>query len=240
MDDGVSQTSQRVGGSVTERRPGQNDVDLLHGDRSTEEDRDRLEGILEEFRTGFDALRNIGPCVTFFGSARFGEEHQYYRLARATAAAFGGAGFAIMTGGGPGVMEAANRGATDVGALSIGCAIDLPREQATNGYVDQVIDFRHFYARKVMLVRYSQAFVLMPGGFGTLDEVFETATLIQTGKILSFPMVLMGVEFWEPITHFVTESLIREATIDAEDRELFYLTDDPDEAVGYVLARLSS
>lgn len=225
---------------MNERRPDQNDVDLLHGDRSADEDRQRLAAILEEFRTGFDALRNIGPCVTVFGSARFGEDHRYYRLARTTAARFGEAGFAIMTGGGPGVMEAANRGASDVGAHSIGCAIELPREQRTNRYIDQVIEFRHFYARKVMLVRYSQAFVLMPGGFGTLDEVFETATLIQTGKILGFPMVLMGVEFWEPITHFVTESMIRESTIDPEDRELFVSTDDPDEAVRYVLAQLSS
>ena len=224
---------------MTDRPMGQNDIDLLHGDRSAEEDDRRLARILDEFRTGFDTLRNIGPCVTFFGSARFGEEHRYYQLARTTAARFGEAGFAIMTGGGPGVMEAANRGATDAGAQSIGCAIELPNEQRTNRYVDHVIDFRHFYARKVMLVRYSQAFVLMPGGFGTLDEVFETATLIQTGKILGFPMVLMGVEFWEPITHFVTESMIREATIDPEDRELFFATDDPDEAVRRVIARLS-
>ena len=239
VDDDPSIVHRRAGGNVDGGRLGGNDVDLLVGDRSVEEDRRRLDGIIEEFGNGFDALRNIGPSVTVFGSARFDEGHRYYRLARATAAAFGEAGFAILTGGGPGVMEAANRGARDVGARSIGCTIDLPNEQPTNAYVDSVVEFRHFFARKVMLVRYSQAFVLMPGGFGTLDEVFETATLIQTGKILGFPMVLMGVEFWQPITHFVTASMIREATIDPTDRDLFFATDDPDVAVQHVLARLS-
>jgi len=216
------------------------DLVLRQGDRSREADDARLEVIAEEFRTGFEALRDLGPCVTVFGSARFEEDHRYYRLARRAAASFGEAGFAVMTGGGPGVMEAANRGARDVGALSLGCTIALPNEQTSNPYIDREIRFRHFFARKVMLVRYSQAFVLMPGGFGTLDEVFETATLMQTGIMLDFPLVLMGTGFWNPITHFVTESLLAETTIDEADRRYFYATDEPEAAVDHVTSRLGS
>lgn len=207
--------------------------------RSVEADEARIELIRSEFERGFEALRDLGRCVTIFGSARFDEDHRYYDLARRTGAAFAEAGFAVMTGGGPGIMEAGNRGAHEAGGRSIGCAIELPMEQDTNPYLDTEVMFNHFFTRKVILVRYSQAFVMMPGGFGTLDELFETATLIQTDKMPGFPMVLMGTDFWGPITHFVTESLMAEQTISPEDRELFLATDDPHEAVSMVTAALA-
>ena len=207
---------------------------LRNGERSEEADAHRIAEITAQFERGFSALRDVGPCVTIFGSARFSEEHPFYDLTRRTARAFGDAGFAVMSGGGPGVMEAANRGAREAGALSIGCTIELPFEQSGNQYMDIQVPFQYFFARKVCLVRYSQAFILMPGGFGTLDEVFETATLIQTGKMPGFPLVLMGEEFWDPITSFVTDSLVRMETIDPEDRDFFYATDDPADAVRHV------
>jgi uncharacterized protein (TIGR00730 family) len=149
-----------------------------------------------ELMRGFRALHFVGPCVTVFGSARFKEDHAYYHLARAVGAGLARAGFTVMTGGGPGIMEAANRGAKDVGGRSLGCNIELPEEQQPNAYLDQWITFKHFNIRKLMLVKYSYAFIVMPGGYGTLDELFEVATLIQTGKLQDFPVVLMGREFW--------------------------------------------
>ena len=211
---------------------------LTETTRSAAEDDERVAIIEHQFREGFETLRDLGRCVTIFGSARFDENHRYYRLARATGAAFADAGFAVMTGGGPGIMEAGNRGAFEAGGRSIGCTIELPHEQQGNPYLDTEVSFRHFFARKVVLVRYSQAFIMMPGGFGTLDELFETATLIQTGKMPGFPMVLMGTEFWNPITHFVTESLMAEQTISPGDRDLFVATDDPEEAVALVRSAL--
>ena len=186
--------------------------------------------IFWEFVRGFRALHFAGPCVTIFGSARFTEVHPYYRMARKLGAELARAGFTVMTGGGPGIMEAANRGAKDVGGRSIGCNIVLPQEQKPNAYLDQWITFRYFFVRKVMLVKYSYAFVALPGGFGTLDEVFETATLIQTGKIREFPLVLMGKEFWAPLLEFMTERLIKARTIDAEDLSRIIVTDSAEEA----------
>jgi uncharacterized protein (TIGR00730 family) len=186
--------------------------------------------IFWEFVRGFRALHFAGPCVTVFGSARFTEVHPYYRMARKLGAELARAGFTVMTGGGPGIMEAANRGAKDVGGRSIGCNIVLPEEQKPNVYLDQWITFRYFFVRKVMLVKYSYAFVALPGGFGTLDEVFETATLIQTGKIREFPLVLMGKEFWAPLLEFMTERLIKARTIDAEDLSRIIVTDSAEEA----------
>src|SRR5262249_45288353 len=148
--------------------------------------------IFFEFMRGFRSLHFLGPCVTVFGSARFKDGHPYYELGRTVGAGLARAGFTVMTGGGPGIMEAANRGAKDAGGFSVGCNIELPQEQRPNPYLDRWITFRHFFVRKVMLVKYSYAFVALPGGFGTLDEVFETATLIQTRKIQEFPLVLMG------------------------------------------------
>ena len=151
--------------------------------------------IFFEFIYGYRCLHFVGPCVTVFGSARFDEEHENYALAREMGRRIARAGFTVMTGGGPGIMEAANRGAKDVGGRSVGCNIELPVEQKPNAYLDRWVTFRHFFVRKMMLVKYSYAFVVMPGGFGTLDELFEAATLIQTGKIKSFPVILMGVEY---------------------------------------------
>src|SRR5262249_55175305 len=184
-----------------------------------------------EIMRGFRALHFLGPCVTVFGSARFTENHRYYQLARDVGARLSLAGFTVMTGGGPGIMEAANRGAKDVGGRSIGCNIELPQEQKPNPYLDHWITFRHFYVRKLMLVKYSYAFIALPGGFGTLDEVFETATLIQTRKISQFPLVLMGEEYWGPLIEFLHGPLLNEATIKLADAKSFTVTDSDKEAV---------
>jgi uncharacterized protein (TIGR00730 family) len=193
--------------------------------------------IFWEFIRGFRALHFVGPCVTVFGSARFKEDHAFYHLAREVGRLLARKGFAVMTGGGPGIMEAANRGARDVGGISIGCNIELPSEQEPNPYLDRFITFRHFYIRKVMLVKYSYAFIAMPGGFGTLDEVFETATLIQTGKIKDFPLVLVGKEFWAPLFDFMQERLITRKTIDPIDLARIHITDSAQEAVDFVAER---
>ncbi|HSE04862.1 MAG TPA: TIGR00730 family Rossman fold protein [Methylomirabilota bacterium] len=169
-----------------------------------------------------------------FGSARFKADHPYYELGRDLGARLARRGFAVMTGGGPGLMEAANRGAKDVGGRSIGCNIELPREQQPNPYLDQFVTFRHFYVRKVMLVKYSYAFIALPGGFGTLDEMFEIATLVQTGKVQEFPIVLMGREYWRPLTDFVRNRLLVEGTIDPGDGQRLQVTDSPEEAVDLV------
>jgi hypothetical protein len=190
--------------------------------------------IFLELMRGFRSLHFVGPCVTVFGSARFGEHHHYYGVAREVGARLAEAGFTVMTGGGPGIMEAANRGAKDVGGRSVGCNIELPEEQKPNPYLDRWITFRHFFVRKLMLVKYSYAFVALPGGFGTLDEIFETATLIQTGKIKEFPLVLIGREFWRPLTNFFRERLIAEATIAEIDAARLLVTDSPAEAVASI------
>jgi uncharacterized protein (TIGR00730 family) len=188
-----------------------------------------------EFVRGFRSLHFVGPCVTVFGSARFQDGHRYYEMSRAVGASLADRGFTVMTGGGPGVMEGANRGAREAGGRSIGCNIVLPMEQAPNPYLDRVVNFNYFFVRKVMLVKYSYAFVCLPGGFGTMDEIFETATLIQTGKIHRFPLVLMGREYWQPLVDFVRNTMIPEATISPEDLDGVLLTDDPEEAADSVL-----
>jgi len=190
-----------------------------------------------EFIRGFRALHFAGPCVTLFGSARFGEGTPFYDLARRTARQVGSAGFTVMTGGGPGLMEAANRGARDAGAFSIGCNIELPAEQAPNAYLDRYVVFRHFFVRKLMLVKYSYAFIALPGGFGTLDEVFEVATLIQTRKIESFPCVLMGLDYWAPLRSFIENTMIPAGTIARADAAMLLFTDDADEAVRWIAER---
>lgn len=190
--------------------------------------------IAAEFIQGFRRFHFLGPCVTVFGSARFPEEHPYYAMARETGRLLAEAGFTVMTGGGPGIMEAANRGAKEAGGLSIGCNIDLPQEQKPNPYLDHWITFKHFYVRKVMLVKYSYAFIAMPGGFGTMDEVFETVTLIQTGKIKDFPVVLLDSGYWDPLVRFMRETLVREGTIDPADLELIDVMDSPQAAVSRI------
>jgi uncharacterized protein (TIGR00730 family) len=173
--------------------------------------------------------------VTVFGSARFRPGHAYYEMAREVGARLSRGGYTVMTGGGPGIMEAANRGAKEAGGYSVGCNIHLPQEQKPNPYLDRWITFRYFFVRKVMLVKYSYAFIAMPGGFGTLDEIFETATLIQTRKIQDFPLVLMGKEFWQPLLDFMKNRLIVEQTIDVEDHSRLLLTDSPEEAAKRVI-----
>ncbi len=198
---------------------------LLEGPRPRLDEFFRVIRIGIEFIRGFRALHWIGPCVTVFGSARFGENHRYYKLARQAGAELAKLGFTVMTGGGPGIMEAANRGAKDVGGRSIGCNIQLPKEQQPNPYLDKMVLFRYFFVRKVMLVKYSQAFVIFPGGFGTLDEAFEAATLIQTGKIDQFPLIFVGVDYWTPLFDFMQTRLIGEKTISPDDLDRIILTD---------------
>lgn len=186
-----------------------------------------------ELVRGFRRLHFVGPCVTVFGSARVQPDSLHYDQARAVARALSSMGFTIMTGGGPGIMEAANRGARDAGGVSVGCNIRLPHEQHPNPYLDVSIDFDYFFVRKVMLVKYSYAFVVLPGGFGTMDEMFEALTLIQTAKIHDFPVVVMGSQYWAPLQQQL-EGMVASATIDADDLQLLCVTDDVDEAVAHV------
>ena len=186
--------------------------------------------IMGEFVEGFDALADVGPAVSIFGSARIGRRNRYYGAARRLAAALVKEGFAIITGGGPGVMEAANRGAKEAGGVSIGCNIELPFEQGLNEYVDLGMEFRYFFVRKVMFVKYAEGFVIFPGGFGTLDELFEALTLIQTGKVEHFPVVLYGREYWEGMMQWIREKPLYEEKIAPEDLHLLTITSDIDEA----------
>jgi len=198
-------------------------------------DAERIRSIAAEFAMGFDALASIGPAVTVFGSARTPAAHPDYALAREVGAALGRRGYAVITGGGPGIMEAANRGAREAGALSIGCNIELPREQGLNAYVDIGLRFRHFFARKVMFVRYACAFVICPGGYGTLDELFEALTLIQTMTICHFPAILLGEGEWEGLLAWLRARAVSEGRIDAADLSLLRLVREPDE-VGEIVA----
>ena len=187
-----------------------------------------------EFLKCFRQLHFVGPCVTVFGSARYDEEHPAYALTRRMGSALARAGFTVMTGGGPGLMEAANRGAREAGGASVGCNIVLPVEQKPNGYLDRWVETRSFFVRKVVLAKYSYAFVAAPGGLGTLDELFEVAVLVQTGKMRNFPLVLLGVEYWRPLIDFLRDRLVPARTIDAADVDRFRLTDSPEEAAEYV------
>jgi uncharacterized protein (TIGR00730 family) len=195
--------------------------------RSTLTDEDRLERITEELRMGFDALAGVGAAASFFGSARTPPDDPEYRLARETARLVGESGLAVITGGGPGIMEASNRGATDAGALSIGLNIELPFEQGGNPYCDIALKFHYFFARKIMFVRYASGFVVFPGGYGTMDELFEALTLIQTGKITEFPVVLVGSDYWRGLADWLGERMLTEGKISPADVELVTLTDDP-------------
>ncbi|HEV3118187.1 MAG TPA: TIGR00730 family Rossman fold protein [Gemmataceae bacterium] len=214
--------------------PPPEEVHFLHGPQKRSFELGRAVRIFFELLSGFRALHWVGPCVTVFGSARFKEEHLYYSVARHVGALLARAGFTVMTGGGPGIMEAANRGAKEAGGVSIGCNIELPHEQKPNPYLDKWVTFKHFYVRKLMLVKYSYAFIVMPGGFGTLDEFFETATLIQTGKIQDFPLVLMGKEFWQPLLDSMRDRLVANKTIDPADAQRIVVTDSAEEAVNSI------
>jgi uncharacterized protein (TIGR00730 family) len=192
-------------------------------------DAERVRDIAEEFAAGFDALARVGPAVTVFGSARTPPEHPAYELVRELGACLGRSGYAVITGGGPGLMEAANRGAREAGALSVGCNIELPHEQALNPYLDIGLRFRHFFTRKVMFVRYASAFVICPGGYGTLDELFEALTLIQTRTIRHFPVVLLGREEWDGLLDWLRERALADGRISPGDLELLHVVDDPEE-----------
>jgi uncharacterized protein (TIGR00730 family) len=186
--------------------------------------------IMGEFVEGFDALAEVGPAVSIFGSARVGRRNRYYGAARRLAAALARQGFAIITGGGPGIMEAANRGAKEGGGVSIGANIELPFEQGLNEYVDLGMEFRYFFVRKMMFVKYAEGFVIFPGGFGTLDELFEALTLIQTGKVEHFPVVLYGTDYWEGMMRWIRDKPLFEEKISPEDLNLLTITSDIDEA----------
>ena len=187
--------------------------------------------IFAEYMRGLRALHFVGPCVTVFGSARFPEGHPWYEQAREIGRAIAREGWTVMTGGGPGIMEAANRGAREAGGPSVGCNIVLPREQKPNPYLDRFVEFEHFFVRKVMLVKYSHAFVVLPGGFGTLDEVFETLTLAQTGKIRALPVIAMGGAYWQKLRDFLRDTMVAAGTLAAPDLALLQATDTVDEAM---------
>ena len=192
--------------------------------------------ILSEFVEGFEALAEVGRAVAVFGSARTRRDSPEYEQAREVGAALAKAGFAVITGGGPGSMEAANKGAHEAGGLSIGCNIELPHEQGLNPYVDISVEFHYFFARKTMFVKYADAFVIMPGGFGTLDELFEALTLIQTGKIKNFPVVLVGHAYWDGLLAWMRDVQLPAGAINEADIDLLTVTDDPDEACTIIAA----
>lgn len=187
--------------------------------------------IQSEFIEGFDALHDVGPAVSVFGSARTPEEHPEYQLAVDVGKALVSAGYAVITGGGPGAMEGANRGAVEAGGLSIGLGIELPFEQGMNNWVDLGVNFRYFFARKTMFVKYAQGFIVLPGGFGTFDELFEALTLVQTGKVTRFPIVLVGSEYWSPLVTWLRDVVAVQGRINPADVNLMHITDDVDEAV---------
>jgi len=218
------------------RAPRSADEDLLHcaTDPSGAGDPERVERIAREIAAGFAALAPIGKAVSVFGSARTGRDDPLYAQARRVAAALGQAGFAVITGGGPGLMEAANRGARDAGAASVGLGIELPHEQSLNAYLDVAVGFRYFFARKLMFVRYSSAFVVLPGGFGTLDELFEALTLIQTGKVHEFPVVLVGRGHWAGLVEWLDHTIGAPGFASPTDTDLLVVSDDPDEIADLV------
>ena len=206
---------------------------LLQGPHSRRRELWLILRALRDFIAGFRALHFVGPCVTVFGSARYTDDHPYYELAREVGRRVSRLGFTVMTGGGPGLMEAANRGAKDAGGRSVGCNIKLPTEQAPNSYLDRWVTCHYFFVRKVMLFKYSYAFVALPGGLGTLDELAEALTLIQTRKILNFPVVLMGRAFWKSLDDLL-QHMAEEGTIDPADLHLLLITDDVNEAMAHI------
>ncbi len=209
------------------------EIRFLEGPQSRWKDFKFTVSVLFEFIKGLRALHFVGPCVTVFGSARFKEGHPDYEITREISGKIAKLGFTIMTGGGPGIMEAANRGAREVGGRSVGCNIDLPHEQYINPYMDKWVDIKYFFVRKTLLIKYSYAFVVMPGGFGTLDEYFEAITLIQTKKISDFPVVILDKEFYKNIIAH-NEVMKERGTISPDDTNLFFFTDSVDEAVAYI------
>jgi uncharacterized protein (TIGR00730 family) len=217
-------------------RSARGDQRLLRVPRDIEtDDEKRLDRIRKEIDSAFDALRDIEDGVSIFGSARIPVGHPWYELCRETASCLSDHGFTVITGGGPGLMEAANRGAKEAGGESVGLNIELPHEQHPNPYLTRSLDFHYFFARKLMFVRYSRAFVIMPGGFGTLDELFEALTLIQTERIDHFPTILVGTEFWDPVLEWIDEALEGNGLISPGDKELLVVTDSPGDVCKHVI-----
>jgi uncharacterized protein (TIGR00730 family) len=225
----VEMTPPRIPAETTT----QGDRPFLAGPRSRKTEFMFTLRVLIEFIRGFRALHFVGPCVTFFGSARFQEGHEYYEFARKVAGGVSRLGFTIMTGGGPGIMEAANRGGMEAGGRSVGAAIELPKEQSGNRYMHRWMTFRYFFVRKFLLLKYSYAFVILPGGFRTMGERFETLRLIQTGKIQNFPVILMGIEYWQNVRNMLDE-MVRVGTISASDLDLMCFTDSIDTAIQHI------
>jgi uncharacterized protein (TIGR00730 family) len=226
----------KTGTSATEvaaGKPGASDRYLLDGPHSRWREILLLGRAVRDFVRGFRTLHFAGPCVTVFGSARFGESHAYYPIAQEVGRRVSQLGFTVLTGGGPGLMEAANRGARDGGGRSIGCNIELPHEQDPNPYLDRYVTCHYFFVRKVLLFKYSYAFVALPGGLGTLDELCEALTLIQTGKIQNYPVVLVGVEYWTPFIALLRE-MVDEGAVAPKDLDLLKVTDDLDEAMRHI------
>jgi uncharacterized protein (TIGR00730 family) len=230
--------TEQTGDTPTEGRQATQDEQLLESprpDEFTRTDTWRVFRIMGEFVEGFDELATVSRGVAIFGSARTPPEDRYYAAARETAGLLALAGFSVITGGGPGIMEAANHGAFDAAGVSIGCNIELPFEQSPNPYQTRSLKFKYFFVRKTMFVKYSNAFVIFPGGYGTLDELFEALTLIQTRKIKNFPIVLFGSDYWNGMLGWIEEALLKEKYIAAEDRGLLHLTDSPSEVVEIVV-----
>jgi hypothetical protein len=203
----------------------------------TEQDTWRVFRIMAEFIEGFEMMHVLGPAVSVFGSSRTGEDHPHYTMGRALGGKLVGAGYTVITGGGPGVMEAANRGAHEKGGMSVGLNIDLPHEQKPNPYITKLVSFRYFFVRKVMFLKYASGAVILPGGFGTMDEFNELVTLLQTQRIPSMPVVLMGVEYWGGLVEWLRGTMLGHGYIDESDLDLFCMTDDPDEAVECIRSR---
>ncbi len=228
----VTLRGRRVPATTTDQRllDSRGSTDWLHADPW------RVMRIQSEFVEGFGALAELGPAVSVFGSARLGEGHPAYQLARRVGAALAQAGYAVITGGGPGLMEGANRGALEAGGTSVGLGIELPFETGLNDYVDLGVNFRYFFARKTMFVKYAEGFVVLPGGWGTLDELFEALTLVQTRKITAFPVVLVGTDYWAGMLDWMRSTLAEWGTIDEADVARLFVTDDVDEAVRLIVS----
>lgn len=225
---------------VAQREPRTDDEELIGAEqpslRSVRTDADRVDHMAAELTAGFAALHGLGPAVSVFGSARTAPESPLYERGRAVGRALGEAGFGVITGGGPGLMAAANEGARQVGAHSVGLTIDLPAETGANAWIDLQVDFHYFFTRKIMFVRYATAFVVLPGGFGTFDELFEALTLIQTQKVRDFPTILVGTEYWRGLVDWLAQTVLADGNISAADVERLHLVDDPADVVALVRA----
>lgn len=229
----ITQENTTVKPSPKNVRPSQQEKYFLEGPRSRWTEFKFLIDVMVEFIKGFRAFHFVGPCVTVFGSARIAHQNEYYKIAYELGKRLSNIGFTVMTGGGPGIMEAANKGAKDAGGMSVGCNIMLPFEQLPNQYMDKWVTFKYFFVRKVLLMKYSYAYVVMPGGAGTMDELFEALTLIQTKKISDFPVVIIGREYWKNLIELM-DDFVKQKTISKEDLQLFIITDSVEEAIEHI------